>query len=259
MPVTTLEVSSSVARDASARPWTEASSGPTWAQRASLHPLSAVVSPFRPPAENWAIHLIESAGLLRWIDWGRRFRRTIDFGCGTGRFLSFLKRCSDEVWGLDVTPEMLECSRRAVGHQPGIHLRPCDGDRLPADLLLVDQIFCSAVLRTIRENSEERFESLVSDWFKGLQPGGRVVIMEMYLDAPLDAYLAPFARAGFVVERGVAIHHYGSRAVRWIAACRQVPVLPRLIASLEVRRAFRRTRLAQADYVIELSKPSSAS
>jgi SAM-dependent methyltransferase len=237
------------------RHWTESPVGATWTERAALHPLQAVISPLRSVAENRAIDAIERHGLRRLVDWRRRFRRTIDFGCGTGRFLPLLRACSDEVWGLEVTPAMLAHAEARYGGDRRIHLRAMAGGALPAELLPVDQIFCSAVLRGIRQNDAARFEALAGEFYEALEPGGRLVILEMYMDLALDVYLRPFKEAGFTVRVARAIHHSGSRAVRWIARWRWLPPAAWMLAEREIRRAARRERWSPADYVVELNKP----
>jgi ubiquinone/menaquinone biosynthesis C-methylase UbiE len=48
----------------------------------------------------------------------RHFNRALDFGCGTGRFLRFLAKRSDDVIAVDRTPEMMDVARLAFPMAP---------------------------------------------------------------------------------------------------------------------------------------------
>jgi malonyl-CoA O-methyltransferase len=96
-------------------------------------------------------------------------RRVLDVGCGKGRFARVLKERhpSAEIWGLDISEEML---RRVP---PQIHTRQGVMTDLPFD----DAWFDGAYATESLEHAVE-IEAAVAEMCRVVRPGGRIVVID---------------------------------------------------------------------------------
>ena len=96
-------------------------------------------------------------------------KRVLDAGCGKGRFARILKERnpSAEVWGLDISAEML----RYVPE--GIHTRQGSLTNLP----FPDAHFCGVYAIESLEHAVE-IETAVAELCRVTQPGGRIFIID---------------------------------------------------------------------------------
>ena len=102
--------------------------GPTWAERAQLDPLAAVLDPEdRSGGKNQLIDRVHKRALGRALG-DVRGTTALDFGCGTGRLSDWLVRRGAKVVGVDVTPEMVAVARSNV---PRARFGTIDGRMLP--------------------------------------------------------------------------------------------------------------------------------
>src|SRR5438874_3846615 len=85
-------------------------------------PRAARYDELRPADENWR-EVCDA--LIREGDLGGR--RVLDVGCGTGKFVAALSERA-KVWGVDVSPEMLEVAR---GRAPRVRFKQASADALP--------------------------------------------------------------------------------------------------------------------------------
>ena len=96
-------------------------------------------------------------------------KRVLDVGCGKGRFARvFHEQEPDaELWGLDISPEMLR-------HVPeGIHTRAGSMTELPFD----DAFFDAAYATESLEHAVE-IERAVAEICRVVKPGGRIAIID---------------------------------------------------------------------------------
>lgn len=95
-----------------------------------------------------------------------RGRRVLDVGCGTGRLAAALaERHSSKVWGIDVSPEMLEVARGRVPEGVGLKLGTAE------DLAFKDQWFERVVMTLVVQHLDR--PKAFSEIFRVLQRGGR--------------------------------------------------------------------------------------
>ena len=79
--------------------------------------------------------------LLEEITRGRRFKRVLDVGCGSGLQTVFLADHADEVVGIDIAEEFLTVARERCRAKPNITFKAADARKLPFDDATFDCIF----------------------------------------------------------------------------------------------------------------------
>ncbi len=96
-------------------------------------------------------------------------KRALDVGCGKGRFARILQERypTSEIWGLDISPEMLKFV------PAGIHARAGSMTELPFS----DAAFDAAYATESLEHAVE-IEKAVHEICRVVKPGGRIVIID---------------------------------------------------------------------------------
>ena len=163
----------------------------------------------------------------------------LDLGSGAG-FDAFLAArevgASGRVIGVDMTPEMLERARRNAesGGFDNVEFRTGRIEALPVDNDSVDAIISNCVINLVPDKA-----AVYREVARVLRPGGRVVISDIVLDAPLppviadsvaaftgcvagaalrDDYLRTIADAGLVDIEVVSDRGFGEMAVGMVPA-----------------------------------------
>jgi len=163
----------------------------------------------------------------------------LDLGSGAG-FDAFLAARevgpSGRVIGVDMTPEMLERARRNAesGGFHNVEFRAGHIEALPVDNDSVDAIISNCVINLVPDKA-----AVYREVARVLRPGGRVVISDIVLDAPLppviadsvaaftgcvagaalrDDYLRTIADAGLVDVEVVSDRGFGEMAVAMVPA-----------------------------------------
>lgn len=143
------------------------------------------------------MNLIMSAGALRY--WQRAFRRAngvrpgdhaLDVACGTGelsRILAEQVGPEGRVWGIDLSPGMVEVGRRklaAAGLSDRVTLQTGNALELPFE---DDRFDCVATSFALRNMADIR--TAVREMVRVARPGGRVVCLELsHPPSPLVRY-----------------------------------------------------------------------
>lgn len=109
---------------------------------------------------------------------GRRARRILDVGCGTGVLLLPLASRADEVIGVDCAPAMLQRARARCVHLPNVRIVDAEYGRDPTPTGGADAIVLSYSLSMIPDPLAV-LDRAVAD----LGAGGRIVVVD-FLDAP---------------------------------------------------------------------------
>lgn len=109
-------------------------------------------------------------------------RRILDIGCGTGVFAARIRQAMPEakVWGIDLVSGMLTKGAQRWQSHAG-HIAPIQGDseRLPFASDSFDVVTCA--------NSFHHYphqDRAVAEMFRVLRPGGRLMLVDGYRDAP---------------------------------------------------------------------------
>jgi SAM-dependent methyltransferase len=137
--------------------------GPTWAERAELDALGAVLDPGDiRGGKNRAIDRVQRRALAGAAGDLSNFR-VLDFGCGTGRLSRWLVERGARVEGVDVTSGMIAVARNLV---PQAKFHVTDGSALPLGvwrvlapkgrLLAIEQVTESAIGRSAASAAYEQ-------------------------------------------------------------------------------------------------------
>jgi ubiquinone/menaquinone biosynthesis C-methylase UbiE len=143
---------------------------------------------------------------------GDRPVRVLDVGCGTGVFAAKVRRAmpSATVWGVDLVVSMLHKGAARWRSHSGV-MQPVQGDseRLPFADGTFDFITCA--------NSFHHYphqDRAVAEMHRVLRPGGRLMIIDGYRDAPWGWFIYDVCVAG--VEG--AVHHASAHRFRELFA-----------------------------------------
>jgi ubiquinone/menaquinone biosynthesis C-methylase UbiE len=233
--------------------------GPSWAERADLGELKAVISPTASDRGNEFHHAVHLYGAMKALSFARPGNVLIDFGCGTGRFVRFFSARGMTVIGTEITSEMLAAARR-TGVPKNSSLLLTDGLSIPVADASVDMIWCCAVLRYSLFSDRHSYRKIVSEMQRVLKPGGLVVNLEMHVDTEPQTFSHDFEAAGFVTRDVRILKRYGGLAEdclksHWLPAA-LVTAAGHCWAALHYRfdRADRRIP-GLRDYLFVWSKP----
>jgi len=234
--------------------------GISWADRARFGILAAVLDPADTSGKKNRFLDAVHRRALRAAVGGRHFKRALDFGCGTGRFLSFLAERADEVYALDRTPEMLDVAR-TVWQMPQDRFVCWRELALPFSDGNFDLILCIGVLCTMRRPD---FERAIRELQRVCADNGSAVFIEQVdhsRDLGPSTYMTSFDRAGFELVSAFPIRTSSSLIMR-IASRQSFPQLIPALAAAEMLRINKAKYLLTTkgywDYCFVLRKKSGA-
>jgi ubiquinone/menaquinone biosynthesis C-methylase UbiE len=143
---------------------------------------------------------------------GAKPLRILDIGCGTGVFAGRIREAlpAARVWGLDLVAGMLEQGRDRWRHHAG-SVQPVQGDseRLPFRSDSFDVITCA--------NSFHHYphqDRAVAEMHRVLAPGGRLLLVDGYRDAPYGWFIYDVC----VASLEGAVHHASRARMRALFA-----------------------------------------
>ena len=182
--------------------------GPSWAERADLGELKAVISPTASDRGNEFHHTVHLYAARKALAFARPGKVLIDFGCGTGRFVRFFSGRGMSVIGTEITSEMLVAARR-TGVPKNSSLLLTDGLSIPVADASIDMIWCCAVLRYSLFSDRNSYRKIAHEMQRVLKPGGSVVNLEMHVDTDPQTFNQDFEAAGFVTRDVRILKRYG--------------------------------------------------
>jgi SAM-dependent methyltransferase len=182
--------------------------GLSWAERAGVGELHAVLSPQGTERRNRFLHAVHTAAAAKAAALVPPGGRVVDFGCGTGRFVRFFQARGYSVLGTEITPEMIAEAHR-FGVPAGAIVELTDGVHIPAADASVDLVWVCGVLRFSLLVPDPVYADIAREMYRVLKPGGYVVNVEVYVDNPPAMFTKDFERAGFrTVDVRVLNRHF---------------------------------------------------
>lgn len=139
---------------------------------------------------------------------GDRPIRVLDIGCGTGVFAERIRAAlpSATVWGVDLVAGMLaKGAGRWRTH--AAHVQPVQGDseRLPFAAGSFDVVTCANSF-----HHYPRQDRALSEMRRVLKPGGRLMLIDGYRDAPYGWFIYDVCVAGIEGD----VHHCSRKRMR---------------------------------------------
>jgi len=224
----------------------EPEAGLSWAERAALDPLAAVLDPGdRSGARNRLIDRMQRAALRPALQSGARGLRVLDFGCGTGRMTAWLAQLGHDPEGVDPVPEMIDAAR---AQHPGLNFACAGGAALPQQDASFDVVLTVGVLLYV-VGDPDRMGPQLAELRRVLRPGGRLLALEQVHNGELDRagtveqYRGQFDAAGFDVTSAKPVRFSDSRVLAHVTARPWLARLPGAarLAWSEARRRDPRT------------------
>ncbi|HEY3620069.1 MAG TPA: class I SAM-dependent methyltransferase [Candidatus Sulfotelmatobacter sp.] len=235
----------------------------TWAERAALGGLQAVLAPTGSDQGNLFVHGINSFGALQALRYFPADKLMIDFGCGNGRFARYFALRGRHVLGTEITPEMaIDAKKRCPSGS--CEFVVTDGISIPVADNSIGGIWCCGVLRYSLLVENPCYVEIATEMFRVLRPGAHVVNCEMWVDIAPTRFIEGFEQAGFRTRRVLVLNRYDGRPERYLGP-RYVPERWLQMSGAVVgwiRSRFddpNRTRGGLRDYLFIWQKPADNS
>jgi SAM-dependent methyltransferase len=118
----------------------------------------------------------------------------LDAGCGRGLYTRILIKQAQRVAALDYSEDHIDAFKRRLGHLPHLSLYVGSADNLPFETEQFDLVTHCEVLEHIEDD-----QKVLSEIFRVLQPGGRLIISVPVPPAPI--YDSEHVREGYTLEQ----------------------------------------------------------
>lgn len=188
--------------------------GLSWAERAKLGGLRAVIGPSSSARNNAFMHGIHTFGAT-YASRESGAGSIVDFGCGTGRFTRFFAQRGWSVLGTEITAEMIEQARTECADVT-CEFALTDGIHIPTGDSTLDVIWCCGVLRFSMVGDHPVHDQIAREMFRVLRPGGKVVNLEVYVDQDASVFQSDFVTAGFRARAPRVLCRYGGRLEHYL-------------------------------------------
>lgn len=103
----------------------------------------------------------------------------LDVGCGTGIHLEMYQRYGCNLYGIDMSPSMLELARTRLGERA--ELRLADATQLPYEAGFFDLVLCMLVLH---EMDEQVRSTVIGELTRVIKPDGRILLIDFHAGRP---------------------------------------------------------------------------
>ena len=122
------------------------------------------------------------------------YQHALDAGCGRGLYTRILLKRAQKVSAIDYSEDHIDTLKRRLGHLPQLSLQVGSADNLPFDDEQFDLVLHCEVLEHI-----ENDKKVLSEIFRVLQPGGRLILSVPVPPAPY--YDSEHVREGYTLEQ----------------------------------------------------------
>jgi SAM-dependent methyltransferase len=121
--------------------------------------------------------------LGHWRQYGMNTQSCLEIGCGAGRITKQLAKSFDHVCAVDVSEDMIDCARKAMGAR-NVEFSTTDGLHLPQSDCSVKAIFSTHVLQHL--DSVDVGFSCFREFFRVLDVGGTIMMHLPLYQFPMD-------------------------------------------------------------------------
>ncbi len=173
--------------------------GITWDERSRMGLLRGVIDAGDAEGKrNKYLHRLHCYALVEALRRRKPFRRSLDFGCGTGRFLSLLAEVSEHVYGVDRSAAMVEAARL---HNASLasSIVSCSEGTLPFSDGAFDCALSFSVLSAI---AADQVDPCIAELARVCAPGATLLLCEKVrrsIGMTPAFYRAKLAKAGFTM------------------------------------------------------------
>jgi ubiquinone/menaquinone biosynthesis C-methylase UbiE len=128
--------------------------------------------------------------------------KVLDVGCGTGSLLKELSGFGKELnlYGVDVSPEMIRASRRKLKDEKHVELYEGSAADLPFESNFFDYVMCMNSLHHHADPNQS-----LTEMTRVLKPGGIMILMDGFVDSTVQKVLS---RAANVLRNEGKIHRF---------------------------------------------------
>ena len=124
----------------------------------------------------------EKNRILDLISVNLKYRRVLDIGCGPGTISEYLLGISEQVWGIDISEDMIKIAAKRFNEtttNSKIQFAVGDAENLNFPEQFFDVVFCIGVLRYL-----DSWEKALQEIYRVLKPKGIVVFTFYYRFSP---------------------------------------------------------------------------
>jgi ubiquinone/menaquinone biosynthesis C-methylase UbiE len=224
--------------------------GISWEERSRMGPLRGVLDAADAIGRrNRYLQMLHELVLRSELRRVGKVRRALDFGCGTGRFLSLLASSCEYAYGIDREPTMVEAAKYYAG-RASAGIVEWNGGNIPFADEFFDLALCSSVLsvsppRLVRSSLDEIARVCRDD-------ATLIVLDKIYQDRrwTQQRYRSVLATSGFLLVRCYPFRTATSTIVAAITRTRSIPLRAfQMLARFELWLNRRRERPAARPYV----------
>lgn len=183
--------------------------GISWADRSRMGPLRGVIDAAdRTGRRNLYMHTLHLRVLKRELAHVAP-AHALDFGCGTGRFISTLSAHCGDVMAVDKEAAMVAAAQLYA--PPGIRIEMASPTNVPMPSASFDFVLCSSVLCV---TVSEQLEAIVKELARVTRAGGTLLLLEQVSEMRslhASRYYDALRKARFQLVRSYPIRSAGSR------------------------------------------------
>lgn len=144
--------------------------------------------------------------------------KVLDIGCGTGVHLSLYQKAGCKIYGIDISPSMLDVARKRLGEDADL----CHGDatKMPYEKNTFDLVLCMLVLHEMEQASRV---TVTTEMKRVVKPDGHILLIDFHA-GPARPLKGWFTKAFiFLAEVAAGRRHF--RNYRHFISIRGLPCL----------------------------------